>query len=86
MTNNIDKTRKALLKPAKRVVIKAGSGILTGKSGLNSKTIENLPRYRGNFCILRRYILRSEKKSVSAKGPLPYQNSRQLLPWVRASS
>ncbi|NLA74237.1 MAG: glutamate 5-kinase [Deltaproteobacteria bacterium] len=50
MTNNIDKTRKALLKPAKRVVIKAGSGILTGKSGLNSKTIENLTR---GICDLR---------------------------------
>jgi glutamate 5-kinase len=36
----IDRTK--LLRPVKRVVVKAGSGVLTGKKGLNSRVISNL--------------------------------------------
>lgn len=36
--------RKTLFKPVKRVVIKAGSGMLTGNDGLNTKVINNLSR------------------------------------------
>ena len=43
-------SRKNLLKSPRRIVIKAGSGILTGKDGLNRKTINNLT---GDICDLR---------------------------------
>jgi len=48
-----DKTladRNALLKPVRRVVVKAGSGMLTGNTGLNTKVINNLSR---DICNLR---------------------------------
>ena len=36
------KTRKALLKPVRRVVVKVGSGVLTTSKGLNRQVIQNL--------------------------------------------
>lgn len=42
--------RKTLLKHVRRVVIKAGSGMLTGNNGLNIKVINNLSR---EICALR---------------------------------
>jgi glutamate 5-kinase len=44
MKDKMPTDRKALLKPVKRVVIKAGSGMLTGSDGLNTKVINNLSR------------------------------------------
>ena len=42
MENKSHINRKNLLKPVRRFVIKAGSGILTGKDGLNRTVINNL--------------------------------------------
>jgi glutamate 5-kinase len=42
MADPININRKALVKSAKRIVIKAGSGVLTGKNGLNRKSIDNI--------------------------------------------
>ena len=42
--------RNTLLKPVKRVVIKAGSGMLTGNDGLNKRVINNLSK---DICGLR---------------------------------
>ena len=42
--------RNILFKPVRRVVIKAGSGMLTGNNGLNTKVINNLSR---EICGLR---------------------------------
>ena len=42
--------RTTLLKPVRRVVIKAGSGMLTGNTGLNTKVINSLSR---DICSLR---------------------------------
>jgi len=42
MKDKILTDRKTLLKPVKRVVIKAGSGMLTGSEGLNTKVINSL--------------------------------------------
>jgi glutamate 5-kinase len=42
MKDKMKSDRKTLLKPVKRVVIKAGSGMLTGSDGLNTKVINNL--------------------------------------------
>jgi len=44
MKDKMPTDRKALLKPVKKVVIKAGSGMLTGNDGLNTKVINNLSR------------------------------------------
>ncbi len=44
MTDTINTNRKELVKSAKRVVIKAGSGVLTGKNGLSRKTIDNIAK------------------------------------------
>ena len=35
-------SRKELLKPIKRVVVKIGSGVLTAKNGLNKRVINDL--------------------------------------------
>ncbi|MFC1531963.1 glutamate 5-kinase [Thermodesulfobacteriota bacterium] len=43
--------RSALLKPVKRIVVKAGSGMLTGKNDLNRRVINNLT---SDICNLRR--------------------------------
>jgi glutamate 5-kinase len=48
---NIKKTRKLLLKGVRRVVIKVGSGVLTGKDGLNPRVISDLTN---DICALRR--------------------------------
>ena len=50
MENNININRKNLLKSCRRIVIKAGSGILTGKNGLNRNTINNITN---DICDLR---------------------------------
>ena len=50
MERLIKTDRNKLLKPVKRVVVKAGSGVLTGKNGLNGKVISNLTR---DICDLR---------------------------------
>lgn len=50
MENKSDINRKNLLKSARRVVIKAGSGILTGKEGLNRTVINNIT---DDICALR---------------------------------
>ncbi|MBN2417975.1 MAG: glutamate 5-kinase [Deltaproteobacteria bacterium] len=50
MENKLNINRKDLLKSSRRVVIKAGSGILTGKSGLNRNTINNIT---SDICNLR---------------------------------
>ncbi len=50
MENKPDIKRKNLLQHAHRIVIKAGSGILTGKDGLNSIVINNLAN---DICDLR---------------------------------
>lgn len=50
MENKPNINRKSLLKSARRIVIKAGSGILTGKDGLNRNTINNLSN---DICDLR---------------------------------
>ena len=42
--------RKELLKPVRRAVVKAGSGVLTGRDGLNRKVINNLTN---DICGLR---------------------------------
>ncbi|MBW1997527.1 MAG: glutamate 5-kinase [Deltaproteobacteria bacterium] len=44
-------TRAKLLRPVKRAVIKVGSGVLTGKNGLNTRIINNLAR---DICELKR--------------------------------
>ena len=44
-------SRKALLKPVKRVVIKVGSAVLTARDGLNRSVIQNLTN---DMCGLRR--------------------------------
>jgi len=43
--------RKELLRPVKRLVVKAGSGVLTGKNGLNMRVINDLTN---DICGLRR--------------------------------
>ncbi|MGD9161626.1 MAG: glutamate 5-kinase [Desulfobacteraceae bacterium] len=50
MENKSNSNRKNLAKSAKRIVIKAGSGILTGKDGLNRNTINNITN---DICDLR---------------------------------
>ena len=50
MENKLNINRKNLIKPVRRIVIKAGSGILTGKNGLNRNTINNLTN---DICELR---------------------------------
>ncbi|MFC1866626.1 glutamate 5-kinase [Thermodesulfobacteriota bacterium] len=50
MENYSTAKRIDLLKPVKRVVVKAGSGVLTGKNGLNSRVINNLTN---DICSLR---------------------------------
>jgi len=42
--------RKEMLRPVRRAVVKVGSGVLTGKDGLNSKVINNLTR---DICALK---------------------------------
>jgi glutamate 5-kinase len=42
MKDNITTDRNTLLKPVKRIVIKAGSGMLSGNDGLNGRVINNL--------------------------------------------
>jgi glutamate 5-kinase len=44
-------SRSDLIRPVKRVVIKVGSGVLTGKNGLNMAVIRDLTR---NICELRK--------------------------------
>lgn len=44
-------TRKAFLKKVRRVVVKVGSGVLTGKDGLNRKVIRDLTK---DLCALKR--------------------------------
>jgi glutamate 5-kinase len=48
---NIKETRKLLLKGVGRVVVKVGSGVLTGKDGLNSRVISDLTK---DICTLRK--------------------------------
>ncbi|MBN2033432.1 MAG: glutamate 5-kinase [Deltaproteobacteria bacterium] len=48
---DIKESRKALIKRARRVVIKVGSGVLTGKDGLNRKIIRDLA---SDMCALRK--------------------------------
>lgn len=48
--NELKILRKKLIKPVKRVVIKAGSGVLTSKNGLNIKVINNLTE---DICFLK---------------------------------
>lgn len=43
-TSNIPPSRRELLRPIRRAVVKVGSGVLTGKDGLNSRVINNLTR------------------------------------------
>lgn len=43
-------SRKALLKPVRRAVIKVGSGVLTTRNGLNRRVLRNLA---GDICALR---------------------------------
>ena len=50
MEKKLINNRKKLLKNAHRIVIKAGSGILTGEDGLNSTVINNLTN---DICDLR---------------------------------
>ncbi len=50
MESKSNTDRKKLFKSAKRIVIKAGSGILTGKNGLNRSTISNITN---DICELR---------------------------------
>ncbi len=50
MKNRSNINRKSLFKSARRIVIKAGSGILTGKDGLNRNTINNITN---DICELR---------------------------------
>ena len=50
MENKLNINRKNLLKPVRRIVIKAGSGILAGKDGLNRNTIYNIT---DDICDLR---------------------------------
>lgn len=50
MENKSNINRKDLLKSVRRIVIKAGSGILTGKDGLNRNTINNITN---DICDLR---------------------------------
>ncbi len=50
MENKSNINRKNQLKSARRIVIKAGSGILTGKDGLNRNTINNITN---DICDLR---------------------------------
>jgi glutamate 5-kinase len=44
MKDKMPTDRITLLKPVKRVVVKAGSGMLTGESGLNTEVMNNLSR------------------------------------------
>ena len=48
---NIKETRKALLKRARRVVVKVGSGVLTEKDGLNRRVMRDLAN---DMCALRK--------------------------------
>jgi glutamate 5-kinase len=48
---NIRETRKLLLKGVRRVVVKVGSGVLTGKEGLNRRVISHLTK---DICALRK--------------------------------
>jgi glutamate 5-kinase len=51
MGKEIKETRKALLKRTRRVVVKVGSGVLTGKDGLNRRVIRDLTN---DMCALRK--------------------------------
>ena len=46
-----DISRRELLKPVKRVVVKVGSAVLTAKDGLNRRVIHNLTH---DMCALRK--------------------------------
>jgi glutamate 5-kinase len=48
---NIKERRKLLLKGVRRVVVKVGSGVLTGKDGLNPRVISDLTK---DICALRK--------------------------------
>lgn len=48
--NEIQPSRRELLKPVRRAVVKVGSGVLTGKDGLNSRVIGTITR---DICTLR---------------------------------
>ena len=61
-------SRKKLLKPVRRVVVKVGSGVLTTKDGLNRRVIADLS---DDICALRKkrmeVILVSSKNSKKIK-------------------
>ena len=46
-----ESTRKSLLKNTRRVVVKIGSGVLTGRDGLNRAVINDLS---DNICALKK--------------------------------
>jgi glutamate 5-kinase len=50
MVETPEDSRKALLRPVKRVVVKVGSGVLTARDGLNRRVIRNLTR---DICALK---------------------------------
>ncbi|MDB9822407.1 glutamate 5-kinase [Deltaproteobacteria bacterium] len=50
MENSTKKERKAFLKDVKRLVVKAGSGVLTGKNGLNRRVLNN---FTNDICDLK---------------------------------
>jgi len=56
MVETPERSRKALLRPVKRVVVKVGSGVLTARNGLNKRVIRNLTR---DVCALKEMGSRS---------------------------